>query len=87
MSMTDYKKQQRKNRKATKKVLWARKSKTDKFATIWLYAFFAALLTALGGLIVTLLVIAYWTLPWYSDVWVTIALAVFGITWWALEQG
>jgi hypothetical protein len=30
--------------------------------------------------------IAYWQMPWYADVWFTIAFIAIAITWWALNK-
>jgi hypothetical protein len=80
-----YKAQEKANYRAVKKARWARKTLIEKFAHVWLYSLFTALLTALCGFLLVMTAIAEWEMPWYADLWFNGAMLVMAITWFALS--
>jgi uncharacterized membrane protein len=70
--------------KKYRKQKWQRKTKAQKFASIWLWAVLGTIFVALLGLITTAMVIACWTMPWTFSLYASIVAVVLGITLWAL---
>ena len=69
-----------------KRERWNRKTLAEKFAAIWLYGLFTALLAGVGGFLLVMVSIVEWKMPWSVDLWFNTALVVIAITWWAASQ-